>query len=93
MEFTTTTQKNAPAPHEEQYIMCPHCSIIIEVVQLNCKIFRCGVYKSSGEQINPHLPKNECDILLQTDAIYGCGKPFRIINNTSPFIVEKCDYI
>ena len=78
---------------QDNYITCPYCSIMVEIVQLNCKIFRCGIYKSSGEQINPHLPKNECDRLLQTNAIYGCGKPFRIINDITPFIVEKCDYI
>jgi len=75
------------------YIKCPHCSIMIEIVELNCKIFRCGVYKSNNEQINPHLPKTECDVLVKNDSIYGCGKPFCIINDAAPFIVEKCDYI
>jgi len=90
MEFATTNQ----SPHPQgQYITCPHCSITIEVIQLNCKIFRCGIYKSSGEQIHPHLPKNQCEQLVQTNAIYGCGKPFRIVNDIPPFVVEKCDYI
>lgn len=91
MNFDNTNNKLITI--ENQYIICPYCSIMVEVVELNCKIFRCGVYKLSGEQINQHLPKNECDRLVQTNAIYGCGKPFRIINDISPFIVEICDYI
>lgn len=80
-------------PLIEPYISCPHCSIMIEVLELNCKIFRCGIYKSTGEQINPHLSKIECDNLVKNDEIYGCGKPFQIVDNTPPFIVKKCDYI
>ncbi len=75
------------------YVSCPHCSVTIEILELNCKIFRCGVYKSSLTQIEPHLPKKECDYLAETDAIYGCGKPFCIINDDPPFVVNKCDYI
>ena len=81
------------SPLIEEYITCPHCSIMVEVAELNCKIFRCGIYKSNGEQINPHLCKEECENLVKNDEIYGCGKPFQIVNDTSPFIVEKCDYI
>jgi hypothetical protein len=66
---------------------------MIEVVELNCKIFRCGIYKENGEQINPHLPKNECERLVNTGEIYGCGKPFQIINENPPYLVVKCDYI
>jgi hypothetical protein len=91
MEIITINQ-TSPSP-QGQYITCPHCSIMVEIIQLNCKIFRCGIYKSSGEQIDSHLPKNECDQLVQTNAIYGCGKPFCIKNNIPPFVVEKCDYI
>lgn len=75
------------------FVICPHCFIMIEVVELNCKIFRCGIYKESGEQINSHLPKNECDRLVNTGMIYGCGKPFQITNETPPYLVIKCDYI
>ena len=84
---------NEPTTNTETFIICPHCFIMIEVVELNCKIFRCGIYKESGEQINPHLPKNECDRLVNTGEIYGCGKPFQIMNENPPYLVVKCDYI
>jgi hypothetical protein len=72
-------------------INCPNCNISIEIIQLNCKIFRCGIYKDSGIQIPPHLPKNECDLLIIENRIYGCGKPFKILDdNTTPIV---CDYI
>ena len=68
-------------------INCPHCNISIVIEELNCKIFRCGVYKESFKQVDPHLSKVECDKL--GDTIYGCGKPFQIKNDE----VVKCDYI
>ena len=34
--------------------------------------------KSTGEQIDPHLPKKHCDRLVDHGEIYGCGKPFRV---------------
>ena len=77
----------------EKFVTCPHCDTTVEVLELNCKIFRCGVFKESGEQINPHLPKNECENLVNTGAIYGCGKPFQITNDNPPYVVIKCDYI
>ena len=74
---------------------CPHCSdpILIFHAEIKCAIFRHGVIKSSGQQISPHAPKSECDYLSQNGLIYGCGKPFRVIRNTSDYIVEVCDYI
>ena len=72
-------------------INCPNCNICIEIIQLNCRIFRCGIYKNTFTQIPPHLPKVECDRLIDQDVIYGCGKPFRMLeDNTTPI---KCDYI
>lgn len=76
---------------EIMLIKCPHCDISIEVVELNCRIFRCGVYKENHSQINPHLPKVECDLLVLNNAIYGCGKPFRIPENATEPVV--CGYI
>ena len=68
---------------------CPHCGISIEIEQINCAIFRCGIYKQNGQQIPPHLPKEECDRLFCENLIYGCGRPFIITEN----IPKKCDYI
>ena len=70
-------------------VQCPNCGIFIEVLELNCKIFRCGVYKDSYIQIPPHLPEPDCIRLVQEDLIYGCGRPFQIINN----IPYPCSYI
>ena len=74
-------------------IQCPYCNIQIEVVQLNCRIFRCGIFKSNYSQINPHLSKEECDNLFNNNEIYGCGKPFQLkwVNNN--WIPTICDYI
>lgn len=81
-------------------IQCPHCSIFIEIIELNCKIFRCGIFKKNGQQIHPHLSKFECETLVENNLIYGCGKPFRLIpnenineGNNCPYISIICDYI
>lgn len=71
-------------------ICCPHCQTTIVVEELNCRIFRCGILKSDGKQINPHLNKPECDRLYTNGLIYGCGKPFYVDISGNPTI---CDYI
>jgi hypothetical protein len=68
---------------------CPHCKISIFVEELNCRIFRCGIYKHNNQQINPHASKAECDRLFATGAIYGCGKPFMVLDDKT----VVCDYI
>jgi DNA-directed RNA polymerase subunit RPC12/RpoP len=77
----------------ENYLIieCPHCNelILINKNEINCSIFRHGVFKVNMEQINPHLDKKSCDDLKSKDLIYGCSKPFRLINE-KPII---CDYI
>ena len=68
-------------------ISCPHCNQSIEVIEINCRIFRCGIMKSNFTQIHPHLPKSECDRLFNEQLIYGCGKPFKLVkpvNNDVP---------
>ena len=78
---------------EEFYIIeCPHCKldVVIYKNELNCRIFRHAVYKHNGEQVNPHLNKNECDKLVETDQVYGCCKPF-LLNEENK--AEVCDYI
>jgi len=75
-------------------ITCPHCSNLMLIVELNCKIFRHAALKSNGEQINPHASKEDCEKLIEDDAIYGCGKPFQIqTNELNEFIAIICDYI
>lgn len=74
---------------------CPHCNlkILIYYNELNCCIFRHGIEKSTNNQINPHLCKEQCDYLKTNDLIFGCGKPFRIIKKNNNYEIEKCDYI
>ena len=71
-------------------IICPHCGRVIEILEINCGIFRCGIFKDNLQQINPHLSKIECEKLLNTDTIIGCSKPFRVTENG---VVEICEYI
>lgn len=81
-------------------IECPHCGQSIEVIELNCRIFRCGIYKKDYTQIDPHLSKPECIRLFNEKLIFGCGKPFQVLEIDSLEIgknktikVIKCDYI
>jgi len=68
--------------------------IIVYKNDINCKIFRCGYYKDNYIQIDPHLPKNECDKLVSQDLIFGCAKPFKLSSlDNNVYIVEKCEYI
>ena len=78
------------------YIECPHCNMMMELPknEINCAIYRHGVIKATGKQMDPHAPKHVCDYLLQNNLIYGCGKPFRVIHKSQENIwVEKCEYI
>lgn len=74
---------------------CPHCQGTVEVArnEVNCAIFRHGCYKACGTQINPHMPKEECDRLFSQGLIEGCGKPFRLVPENSNYKIEECEYI
>lgn len=72
-------------------VNCPHCKICIEVVEVNCGIFRCGIIKDTMKQIPPHSSKILCDKLKEEDKIFGCGKPFHINNKERTPV--KCEYI
>jgi len=79
---------------EEKIITCPNCNSYLSITELNCGIFRCGIYKKTNQQIDPHLSEENCNILIKNDLIYGCGKPFQIIiQDDGTWIVQKCDYI
>jgi hypothetical protein len=80
--------------NENNIIICPNCNDPIIIQEINCGIFRHGVMKTTGEQIDPHLEKNKCHYLFNSNQIYGCGKPFRIsVNPDKTYFVEICDYI
>jgi hypothetical protein len=73
------------------YFKCPGCQIdiVVEKNDLNCKVFRCGVYRTTGQPIAPHLSKDLCDALREKKLIYGCGRPFIFKHE----YVEISDYI
>jgi hypothetical protein len=72
------------------YIQCPHCERVIEIIELNCCIFRCGVYcYDINKQIDSHLGKEECEDLVRQEMIYGCGKPFQIIVDPNSDVKTK----
>ena len=73
-------------------VLCPHCQELILIEQLNCRIFRHGMFKDSGKQMDPHTPKEVCDELTNDNKIYGCGKPFKINVVDGTYIPEVCDY-
>ena len=39
------------------------------------------------------MKKEECIRLKNEDIIYGCGMPFKLINENDQIYLEKCDYI
>jgi hypothetical protein len=76
-----------------QYIQCPHCNDCIYIEEINCGIFRHGVFKATREQIPPHASNAECDRHVLENTIYGCGKPFRVSVIQDNLVVEICDYV
>ena len=77
---------------------CPHCTQQLEVhkTETNCCIFRCGIIKSTKQQIPPHINEKECDRLRNNNLIYGCARPFKFVyNKPNPQAnyIEKCGYI
>lgn len=81
--------------NEMIYVNCPNCDGTIEtyVKEINCAIFRHGVYKISGIQINPHEKKEICDELFNNCEIFGCGKPYKLVKCEEIYKSEICDYI
>ena len=89
-------QKNKENKEDKYVILqCPNCEefVFIYKKEFNCKIFRHAYYKSNHKQIDPHLSKEVCDNLLKENKIYGCSKPFKLIENNQLYKLEKCDYI
>ena len=87
------------------YFRCPHCNgtVQVEPNQLNCRIFRHGVFKKTipntlikeGTQIPPHATKQVCDYFKKENLIYGCGKPVQItkVNDDGSLQSKICAYI
>jgi len=83
-------QNKMDSAEQNNIIQCPHCEQYIEVIELNCRIFRCGIYKKTNIQVDPHLNEVSCNDLKTKDLIYGCGKPFQILHDGA---VVVCGYI
>jgi hypothetical protein len=77
----------------ESIIICPNCNEYVIIEKINCGIFRHATLKENGKQIEPHSSKQICENLLNNNLIYGCGKPFQIINNNGILEIFCCDYI
>ena len=69
------------------FAQCPHCERWLEVIQLNCRIFRHG-------NLPPHAPKAVCDAYARNPRNPGCGKPFRVVKGQQgkPKLI-KCGYV
>ena len=101
MDSSNTHEKKENEPNSDLQedaiinIECPHCKgqVIVSLNELNCKIFRHGIYKHNYEQIHPHLNKEECDRLVEKNLIFGCGKPFILLYKNNEFYTEICGYI
>ena len=82
---------------KEININCPHCNeqIFIMLSEINCNVFRHGIYKETFQQMDPHTPKEDCDYLANNNLIIGCGKPFCILvqKSTGKFVGYDCGYI
>ena len=74
------------------YVECPHCADMIEILQINCGVFRHGVFKKNQQQINAHAPEEFCKNVFENELIYGCGKPFKVININGQYIAVICGY-
>ena len=82
---------------KDDYIVfdCVHCKEMIMVYkkEMNCQIFRHAQFKDTYKQVNPHLDQRLCEYLIKNDMVYGCCKPFKIVEENGQYTVEKCDYI
>ena len=62
---------------------------------LNCRIFRHGVFKADVNRgVPPHASQAECEALVAAGLIHGCGKPFMAVQDGSGEVVARaCGYI
>jgi hypothetical protein len=74
------------------FINCPHCDLLLEILELNCKKFVCGVYRTDFIQIPPHLSKEECVRLMESRLIWGCGKPFILVQHNEKWTAVESEY-
>jgi len=78
------------------FVECPHCGggVVVAIRELNCRIFRHGICTNTFRQMNPHASQQECLRLIETNAVIGCAKPFRIDGDSiSTYVAVACEYI
>lgn len=76
----TTTPATA-TPTVVLFFECPWCSGMFEVAEseVNCGIFRHGINRTTGRQLDPHLTLAAYEDLSLSGNIYGgCGRPIRV---------------
>jgi hypothetical protein len=64
---------------------CPNCdgTVVVLANQVNCRIFRHGINTKTGQPIGPHDSKESIEKLVDSGAILGCGKPFKLDNHNN----------
>lgn len=67
---------------------CPVCFQFVVIEQINCNIFRCGVFKDTFEYIPPHTSKEQIELWKKAGRIWGCGTAMELVNNE----LAVCDY-
>ena len=76
------------------FVICPHCSGMVEVLEINCAIFRHGVFADTGQQVPPHCTQEEHLQWVRSGRLIGCGFPFRVRReSTGDLVAEPCEYI
>ena len=71
-------------------VECPHCGGTIVIQAIKCAIFRHAIFKKNGRQIPPHTKQELCEEYIAKDMVWGCGKPFKIVDKST---AVACDYI
>jgi hypothetical protein len=76
-------------------LTCPHCysTVVVLENEINCKIFRHAVFKNTYKQTNPHESKTNLDTWMNEGKLFGCAKPFQMIQINNEWFTKKCDYI
>ena len=74
------------------FILCPNCGGMIEMIEINCAIARHGVMKN-GIQVNPHAEKKTCEKLVKEGLVFGYCLPFRVIKEGEKLVAIACEYI
>jgi thioester reductase-like protein len=69
----------------------------VKVSELNCTIFRCGIYVADGKQISQHMTRDAAMALVKSGLVIGCGNQYQIVYHNNPnkdlvhYVAEKCE--